>query len=172
MKDSDQLFAGPLVATAVLLIQSLRSKNATLAFAESCTGGLLSALVTSVAGASDVLGYGFVTYSNEAKMELLGVPAQLLELHGAVSPQVAVSMAEGARARAGSTLAIAVTGIAGPGGGSEQKPVGLVFIGIAMSNAPSHTIELRLGDIGRAGIRLATTETAIARALVACQDLP
>ena len=172
MNDPDQLFSDPLVARAALLIDVLRLKRATLSCAESCTGGMLSALVTTVAGASDVMGYGFVTYSNEAKMDLLGVAAELLDLHGAVSPQVAVAMAEGARARAGSTLALAVTGVAGPGGGSTHKPVGLVFIAIATSHAPTQTAELRLGDIGRSGIRLATTQRAIELALAACRSMP
>ena len=172
MQEPDQLFPKPLVADAARLIDEMRLKHATLAFAESCTGGLLSALITSVAGASDVLSYGFVTYSNAAKTDLLRVPALLLELHGAVSPQVAVAMAEGARARAGSTLALAVTGVAGPGGGSAQKPVGLVFIAIAASHAPTQNAELRLGDIGRSGIRLATTQAAIALALTTCRSMP
>lgn len=112
----------------------LRVNGATLATAESCTGGLLAGRLTEVAGSSDYFIEGVVSYANEAKVDLLGVPHELIEMHGAVSEQVAEAMAAGIRARAGTTLGIGITGIAGPGGGSEEKPVGLVYIALADAN--------------------------------------
>lgn len=112
----------------------LRVHNATLATAESCTGGLLAGRLTEVAGSSDYFIEGVVSYANAAKIDLLGVPRELLEAHGAVSEQVAEAMAAGIRARAGTTFGIGITGIAGPGGGSEEKPVGLVYIALADAN--------------------------------------
>jgi nicotinamide-nucleotide amidase len=112
----------------------LRAHGATLATAESCTGGLLAGRLTEVAGSSDYFIEGVVSYANEAKIDLLGVPRELLEQHGAVSEQVAEAMAAGIRARAGTTFGIGITGIAGPGGGSEEKPVGLVYIALADAN--------------------------------------
>lgn len=109
----------------------LRAHGATLATAESCTGGLLAGRLTEVAGSSDYFIEGVVSYANAAKIDLLGVPGELLEQHGAVSEQVAEAMAAGIRARAGTTFGIGITGIAGPGGGSEEKPVGLVYIALA-----------------------------------------
>ena len=109
----------------------LRNKAYTLTTAESCTGGLIMATLTAIAGSSDVVDRGFVTYSNQSKHELLGVPTQLLEQHGAVSHPVAAAIAAGALAQAGTHIALSVTGIAGPGGGSAEKPVGLVYIGLA-----------------------------------------
>lgn len=131
-----------------------------LATAESCTGGLIAACLTAVAGSSSVVDRGFVTYSNEAKTEMLGVPAALIDDNGAVSEPVAIAMAEGAVARARAGIAVSVTGIAGPGGGSEQKPVGTVWVGIA-----------RAGDAGRArrflfdGDRASVREQTVAAAL-------
>ena len=107
----------------------LRGRGETLATAESCTGGLVGERLTEVAGSSDYYLEGVISYSNEAKTRLLGVPAGLIAEHGAVSPQVAEAMAEGARERAGSTYAVSITGIAGPGGGTDEKPVGTVFVG-------------------------------------------
>jgi nicotinamide-nucleotide amidase len=109
----------------------LRKRNATLATAESCTGGLLAGRITEMAGSSEYFQEGVVTYSNEAKTRLLGVPASMIEKHGAVSEQVAEAMAKGVRALANATFGIGITGVAGPGGGSEEKPVGLVYIGLA-----------------------------------------
>jgi nicotinamide-nucleotide amidase len=169
--ETDAVFPGHVLARAAQLIDALRAKKAKITFAESCTGGLLSGVISSIAGASDVFDAGFVTYSNTAKTELLGISATLVDLHGAVSADVAIAMADGARRRARSSLAIAVTGIAGPGGGSAQKPVGLVFIGVASANARPQTHELRLGDIGRASVRLKTVEAALALALAACAEL-
>ncbi len=125
-------------------VQALREKGLTAATAESCTGGLVGKRITEVPGSSEVYGFGVVTYANEAKMKLLGVKAETLESHGAVSPQTAAEMAAGARALSGADIAVAITGIAGPGGGSTEKPVGLVYIGV---NSPWHSEvkELHLG---------------------------
>jgi nicotinamide-nucleotide amidase len=109
----------------------LKFRQYTLATAESCTGGLLAGRITEVPGSSDYFKEGIVAYANEAKVDLLGVPNRLIEKHGAVSPEVAEAMAIGIRRRARTTIGIAITGIAGPGGGSEEKPVGLVYIGLA-----------------------------------------
>ena len=115
----------------------LRERGATVALAESCTGGLISKRLTDVAGSSEYFGEGFVTYSNESKERLLGVPKKTLEEHGAVSGPVARAMAEGARKLAGSDYGLSVTGVAGPGGGTEEKPVGLVFVGVADAGGAS-----------------------------------
>ena len=113
------------------IISKLIEKNITLSTAESCTGGSLGKKITSVAGVSSIYGYGFITYANEAKTKILGVPEDILKEHGAVSYQTALKMAEGARKVSGSDIAVSVTGIAGPGGGTKEKPVGLVYIAIS-----------------------------------------
>ncbi len=117
--------------TAQNVVQLLKERHFTLATAESCTGGLISAEITSVSGSSDVFGYGVCTYANEAKMKLLGVKEETLASVGAVSEETAVQMAEGARKLSGADIAVSVTGIAGPGGGTPEKPVGTVYIGFA-----------------------------------------
>jgi nicotinamide-nucleotide amidase len=119
------------LAQAGRLLETLRARGWRLVAAESCTGGLIAASLTAFAGSSDVFERGFVTYSNAAKIDLLGVPSGLIDAHGAVSAEVARAMAAGAIARSEAEIAIAVTGIAGPGGGSAQKPVGLVWFGLA-----------------------------------------
>src|SRR6201996_2211190 len=111
---------------AEALLAACRAKGIMLATAESCTGGLIAAALTAIAGSSDVVDRGFVTYSNEAKHQMIGVPMALIETHGAVSEQVAAAMAEGALARSRAAIAVSVTGVAGPSGGSADKPVGLV----------------------------------------------
>ena len=116
------------------LAQILLSKNWTVSLAESCTGGLVCATLTELAGSSEWFERGYITYSNEAKTECLGVPAQLIESHGAVSEEVAKAMAEGARINSGSNTAISITGVAGPSGGSVEKPVGTVCFGWATEN--------------------------------------
>lgn len=145
------MFAPALIAKAELLISACRAHNLKIITAESCTGGLLAGLITSIPGASDAYDSGLVTYSNQAKMDLLGVPADILKVHGAVSEQTARAMAEGALRRG--NLALAVTGIAGPGGGTAEKPVGLVHIAVAARGDTRHK-RLLLGDIGREEIRL------------------
>lgn len=117
--------------SATPLIALYKQKGLTLATAESCTGGLVAGAVTAIAGSSAVFTHGFVTYANEAKTQMLGVPEAMLAAHGAVSAQVARAMAEGARARAGVDYAVSTTGIAGPDGGSAEKPVGTVWFGLA-----------------------------------------
>ena len=137
-----------------------------VATAESCTGGLIIACLTEIPGSSSVVERGYVTYDDRAKAELLGVPAALFVRVGAVSEGVARAMAEGALFRAGVDLAIAVTGIAGPGGATPSKPVGLVHLAVARRGADTlHTRELFAGD--RAAIRLASVDTALALALAA-----
>jgi nicotinamide-nucleotide amidase len=139
----------------------LRAQGGRLAAAESCTGGLIAAACTSVAGSSDWFERGFVTYSNEAKTELLGVPAALIAQHGAVSEEVARAMAAGALERAPVQLAVAVTGIAGPGGGSPAKPVGTVWLAWGTAGAlQAERLQLR-GD--RSAIRRQTVEQAFCR---------
>ncbi|SOC38809.1 nicotinamide-nucleotide amidase [Rhizobium subbaraonis] len=131
------------------------------ATAESCTGGLIAAALTEIAGSSAVVDRGFVTYSNDAKMQLLKVSEETLAAHGAVSRQTAIEMVEGALTASRADVAVAVTGIAGPGGGSAEKPVGLVHIAAANRNGATLHREMRYGDIGRQAIRLATVLTAL-----------
>lgn len=128
-------------------------RNLLFATAESCTGGLIASSVCDIPGCSSVLDRGFVTYSNEAKTEMLGVPAALIAAKGAVSEDVARAMAEGALAHSRADLAIAVTGIAGPDGGSEAKPVGLVHFAAARTGRPTLHLEKRFGNIGRREVR-------------------
>jgi nicotinamide-nucleotide amidase len=133
-----------------------------LATAESCTGGLIAAVLTEVAGSSDVFERGFVTYSNAAKTDLLGVPAGLIEQHGAVSEAVARAMAAGALEHSRADLAVSVTGVAGPGGGTVLKPVGLVHLAAARRGGPVIHREIRTGDIGRREVRRASVSEAFA----------
>lgn len=136
-----------------------RQKRLTLSLAESCTGGMIAARITAVAGSSDYFLEGAVTYADAAKVRSLGVPQELLTVHGAVSRETAVAMAEGIRERSGSDLALAVTGIAGPGGGSVEKPVGLVYIALA-SAAGCEVRECRFSG-SREEIRILTAGTAL-----------
>jgi len=157
-----------LIGNATSLLDALRAKELTLATAESCTGGLISACLTEVAGSSDVFERGFVTYSNDAKMELLGVPEQMIETHGAVSPEVAGAMCEGALAHSPADLAVAVTGIAGPGGRGPDKPVGLVFVAAARRDGSVIHLRCTFGDVGRSLVRERTVAEAfrLVRSLV------
>lgn len=155
-------FPEDLVAAATTLLAGARAKGLRIVTAESCTGGLITALLTEIAGSSDVVERGYVTYSNEAKAECLGVPITLIEKHGAVSREVAEAMAEGAVKHAHADIAIAVTGIAGPGGGTAQKPVGLVHLAVHRKGHVTRHGECRFGDIGRTGVRLATVREALA----------
>ena len=147
-----------ILAEAELVLQHLRERGLRVATAESCTGGLIAAALTHVPGSSDVVDRGFVTYSNAAKTEMLGVPPALIATHGAVSAPVAAAMAEGAIARSGADLAVAVTGVAGPGGGSAEKPVGLVWFGIA--DRGGARTEHRIFPGSRTAIRAATVAWA------------
>lgn len=154
------MFPSALSERARELLERYRAKGFRIATAESCTGGLVAASITEIAGSSDVFERGFVTYSNQAKMDLLGVPGEMLETHGAVSSEVARAMAEGAVARSRADVAVAITGIAGPGGGSEQKPVGLVYMGVATRGGPTiHERHVFPGD--RSAVRQASLERAI-----------
>ena len=141
-------------ATAALL-EAMRRQGLTLATAESCTGGMIAAALTEIPGSSDVVDRGFVTYSNTAKTEMLGVPAALIDAHGAVSEPVARAMAEGALARSAAAVTIAVTGVAGPGGGSAEKPVGTVWLGCARRGGATVT-ECHLFQGDRSAVRYAT----------------
>ena len=146
-----------LTRAAEALLARCRAAGLRLATAESCTGGLIAGALTEVAGSSDVVERGFVTYSNEAKSELLGVPAATIAAVGAVSAEVAQAMAEGALARSRADIAVAVTGVAGPGGGSPEKPVGLVWFALARRGRPTR-VERRLFPGDRSAVRRATVE--------------
>lgn len=154
---------------ATTILQACRNAGLKLATAESCTGGMIAAALTDIAGSSSVVERGFVTYSNEAKIELLGVPAELIERHGAVSAQVVAAMAEGALARAPIDLAVSVTGIAGPGGATPGKPVGLVYFGI-VGRGQSVRIERHMFTGDRADIRAAATMRALELLLEAARQ--
>ncbi len=150
-----------LLQAATSLLAECRARGLMLATAESCTGGLIAATLTEIAGSSDVVDRGFITYSNNAKSDMLGVPPELIEAHGAVSGPVAASMATGALKRSQAALTIAVTGVAGPGGGTEGKPVGTVWFAVASRGADSAT-ERQVFPGDRAAVREATVEHALA----------
>ncbi|WP_333822569.1 CinA family protein [Pinisolibacter sp.] len=150
------------VDRATRIVERAKARRVMIATAESCTGGLLSGVVTAVPGSSDVLDRGFVTYSNEAKVEMLGVDAAAIDGHGAVSAEVAGEMARGALVRSRADLAVSVTGIAGPGGGTATKPVGLVHFGLARRPNGVVTVERRFGDLGRDAVRMASLDQALA----------
>lgn len=154
------------VALANRLLILCRDRKLRLAAAESCTGGLVAAVLTSIAGSSDVVDCAIVSYSNEAKTSLLDVPTDIIAEHGAVSETVARLMAEGVLKRRGVELSVAVTGIAGPGGGSAAKPVGLVHIASAGRHRPTLHQKLMLGDQGRETIRLTSVTAALELAIV------
>ena len=152
----------PLLPAATELVARAAELGLKVATAESCTGGLVAAVLTEVPGSSAVVDRGFVTYSNAAKTELLGVDPDLIRRLGAVSAEVAIAMVEGALLRSDAGLAIAVTGVAGPSGGTADKPVGLVhFAAMRRGGEPIHA-ERRYGDLGRSGIRVAAVQDALA----------
>ncbi len=151
-----------LVEDARALLELCRRKKLRIATAESCTGGLVAATLTDVAGSSDVIERGFVTYSNDAKQEMLGVAPEILERHGAVSRETARAMAAGAIAHAPVELAVSVTGIAGPQGATAEKPVGLVHFAAASRGGQLIDCERRYGDIGRTQVRRASVTQALA----------
>jgi nicotinamide-nucleotide amidase len=152
-------FPETLLEQAEALLEEYRQRGLMLATAESCTGGLIAGLLTEIAGSSDVVDRGFVTYSNDAKTQMLGVPEALIETHGAVSAEVAQAMAAGALAHSQAGAAVAVTGIAGPGGGSADKPVGTVWFGIATADGVRSEVHCFAGD--RSAVRLATVQQAL-----------
>ncbi len=137
-QQAHKYFGGPEAEFAAAVNSGLRARNQTVATAESCTGGMIAQMITSVGGASDVFAHGVVAYANEVKRDVLGVSQELLETHGAVSEPVVVAMAEGVRALAGATFGVAVSGIAGPGGGTPEKPVGTVHIAVAHPEGVAH----------------------------------
>lgn len=149
-------------AAAETVLTLFKTCGLTVATAESCTGGLLAAALTSISGSSAVVERGFVTYTNVAKTQSLGVSHLLLNGHGAVSAEVAGAMADGALARSNADVAISITGIAGPGGATDGKPIGLVYFGLAREHMKTVTIERRFGDIGRDEIREASVNVALA----------
>ena len=155
-------FDDDLQALVLELGRALRERGGFIASAESCTGGLIAAACTSVAGSSDWFERGFVSYSNAAKSQMLGVPASLIEQHGAVSEEVARAMAEGALRHSAAHLSIAVTGIAGPGGATPGKPVGLVWLAWARRGGGTEAERLQLGG-DRAAVREQTVRIAVAR---------
>lgn len=163
------MFTAAQLALAEKILADARARHLRLATAESCTGGLVAGCLTAIAGSSDVFDRGFVTYSNEAKTEMLGVRPDLIAAHGAVSVDVAEAMAKGAITHSAADIAVSITGIAGPGGGSPQKPVGTVCFGIA---SPDHiqTERKLFQDAGRTGIRVAALDEALALLLLAVRS--
>lgn len=147
---------------ALRVFELCRARNFTLTTAESCTGGLVAAAITDIPGSSDVFDRGFITYSNRAKQAVLGVGKDLLNQHGAVSAEVTKVMALGALNAAGTSIAVSITGIAGPGGGSPDKPVGLVFMAATNREGAFHARECRFGDLGRDEVRRRSVIAAFA----------
>lgn len=165
------VFDADLIADAKELLDALKERSLMLATAESCTGGLIAGLLTAVPGSSAVLDRGFVTYSNQAKIDLLGVEGELIALHGAVSEDVARAMALGALVHSDADIAVAVTGIAGPDGGSEEKPVGLVHLAVARVDAPTVHLESRYSPPEREAIRIKTVRDAVRLTLQSLETL-
>jgi nicotinamide-nucleotide amidase len=155
------MFSPALMDQATDVLGSARAKGLRIVTAESCTGGLIAALLTEIPGSSDVVERGFVTYSNEAKEDLLGVPGDLIHQYGAVAEPVARAMAQGALKHSLAHLSVAVTGIAGPGGGTAQKPVGLVYVAAMRLEEAPIIREFRFGDIGRGEVRSKTVAEAL-----------
>jgi len=149
-------------AAATRVLDLCRARGRQVATAESCTGGLVAGALTEIAGSSDVVDRGFVTYSDEAKMEMLGVPAATLDTYGAVSKQTAEAMAQGALTHSAADLTVSITGVAGPGGGSAEKPVGLVHFAAAARDGRRIHHEARYGDIGRSEVRRRSVLQALA----------
>ena len=155
------MFEPALSDRAEKLLALYRARGLTLASAESCTGGLVAGLITAIAGSSDVFERGFVTYSNRAKIECLGVEPALLDRFGAVSAEVAEAMALGLLAHSPADIGVSITGVAGPGGGTREKPVGLVHFGCARRGGDLTLVEKRFGDLGRTQVRLAAVAVAL-----------
>ncbi|MDE3116254.1 MAG: CinA family protein [Pseudomonadota bacterium] len=155
------MFSSPLLRLAEVVLAEARAQRLRIATAESCTGGLIGGLLTEIPGSSDVFERGFIVYSNRAKSDMLDVPGDLIADMGAVSEPVARAMAEGAVANSNAHMAVAVTGVAGPGGGTALKPVGLVHIAAARENRSILHEAHRFGDIGRSEVRMKTVEAAL-----------
>jgi nicotinamide-nucleotide amidase len=156
------MFDETVLLAARRLLELCRAQGLRIATAESCTGGLVAGALTEIAGSSDVVDRGFVTYSNEAKAAMLGVPRELLGCHGAVSEEAVRAMAEGALVHSGADLAVAITGIAGPNGGSAEKPVGLVHFACAVKGEGVRHELRKFGDLGRSEIRRRSVLVALA----------
>ena len=163
------IFPDDIVALATRIIADFGPAAKMVATAESCTGGLIAGALTDIAGSSAMVDRGFVTYTNHAKIDMLGVKSATLDAFGAVSKETALQMVHGALFRSRASFAVAVTGIAGPGGGSAEKPVGLVHL--AVKSRAGHVLhrEMRYGDIGREQVRMATVRTALEMILDAAQ---
>lgn len=161
-----------LAERAGALLARYEARGWRIATAESCTGGLLAAMLTEIPGSSAVVERGFVTYSNEAKAELLGIPMGLIATHGAVSEPVARAMAEGALRGSRAEVAVSITGIAGPGGATPTKPVGLVHFGLAGAGASVRHLERRYGDLGRAPVRQRAVADALGLLEAALDEAP
>ena len=155
------MFSDDLVTAAADVLASCRAAGLKIVTAESCTGGLIAALLTEVPGASDVVDCGFISYSNDAKSDTLGVADELIAKHGAVSAVVAREMAIGALEHSNAEIAIAVTGVVGPGGGTPAKPVGLVYIAVQRIGREPIIKECQFGDIGRSAVRMAAVREAV-----------
>jgi len=159
------MFSDEIIQLAAETLQMAREKSFHLAAAESCTGGLIMAALTEISGSSDVVDRGFITYTNRAKMEVLGVSAETLRIGGAVTKETAIAMAEGALEKSSATLAVSVTGIAGPGGGTPEKPIGLVHIACAVRDGKTLHEKHLFGDvcqnISRDKVREATVIAAL-----------
>lgn len=162
----------PLSALAVEVVEAYTARGFTISTAESCTGGLIAGIITDVPGSSAVLDRGYVTYSNDAKVEMLGVDEETIENVGAVSEEVAEQMARNALQKSSTDVAISVTGIAGPDGGSEDKPVGLVWFGCACDWTPTFTISRYFDDNGRDAIRMETIMTALMILIETLKEAP
>jgi len=154
------VFDPETLALAEEVLDLCRARHWHLATAESCTGGLVAATLTAIAGSSGVVERGFVSYSNDAKIELLGVPSDTIAAHGAVSGETAIAMAQGALTRAPVDLAVSVTGVAGPGGGTAQKPVGLIYVGLATKDGAAR-VERRVFPGDRTAVRNAALVLAL-----------
>jgi nicotinamide-nucleotide amidase len=154
------MFPDKLISLAEEVLACLKSKGLMIATAESCTGGLIASLITSIPGSSEIFDRGFITYSNQAKIDILKIPSALIGSKGAVSEEVAYAMADGVLNNTHADISISVTGIAGPGGGSEEKPVGLVYIGLGARNNKI-IVEKNIFQGSRDEIRIATVERAV-----------
>ena len=167
-------YPGDILDSAEAVLAACRKRGWMLGTAESCTGGLVAGALTSISGSSDVVSGGFITYSNAAKSNLLGVPAGLIEAKGAVSGPVAEAMAWGALEKGKFDLVLALTGIAGPGGGTKEKPVGLVHFAVGWHCNGGETRVLsevrEYGDLGRDGVRMAAVRTALELLLKICEE--
>jgi nicotinamide-nucleotide amidase len=163
------IFPDDIVALATRIVTDFGPAGKMVATAESCTGGLIAGALTDISGSSTVVDRCFVTYTNQAKIDMLGVKSATLDAFGAVSKETALQMAHGALFRSRASFAVAVTGIAGPGGGSVEKPVGLVHLAVKSRSGKTLHREMRYGAIGRDQVRLATVKTALEMLLEAAQ---